>query len=189
MSSLWRKEYTAIVDRRAYPSEKWLGNFSLIEVSVTPGSLFQQRNYGLDRWKIASNSGLREGQLWNRAYGIDTQAYLYMCNVCIRGANARDACNRIKCGCDVSLSLSNASRGFSKPKRVGTCPKYRDTCQSLLKIDSSLCAIQCISYVHFSARKNSRNTAIRSEGLRLSHSRFAAFLVKISSKMCGSQQC
>lgn len=28
--------------------------FSVIEVSVTPGSLFQRRNYGLDRWEIAS---------------------------------------------------------------------------------------------------------------------------------------
>lgn len=144
--------------------------FSVIEVSVTPGSLLQRRNYGLDRWKIAD--GLREGQPRNRAYEIDTQAYLYTCNVRTH-ANARDACSRIvEYDHDISLSLprslSNVSRGFSEPKRVGTCPKYRDTCRSLLKIDSSLCAAQCISYVHFSARKNPRDAANRKrEGLSL----------------------
>lgn len=152
MSSLWRREYTAVADRRAYPSEKWLGNFSLIEVSVTPGSLFQQRNYGLDRWKIASNSGLREGQLRNRAYGIDTQAYLYTCNVRIRGTNVRDACTESNVAV-MSLYLSRTHLAVSRNRSGSARVPNTGTRASRSWKSIVLCARYNVSRMYILAKK------------------------------------
>jgi len=131
-----------------------------------------------------------------RAGSIRRHIYIHMR---ARDANAGDACGRIdECDSNVSLFPSGASRGFSEPKRAGTCPGIWDTCRSLLKIDSSLCAAQCISYVHFSARKNPCDATPQTaaEGCRFSirifrKDQFRMLCVCVCVCVCvhGSQQC
>lgn len=134
---------------------------SVIEVSLTPGSLFQRRNYGLDRWKIASNSGLREGQRRNRTW--DRYA-AYLCawrNVTCDG-NAETRAAESVCATiyfaslflSFFLFLKSCISRFLGTVRVARGPGIWHTCRALSRIDNSLCAAQCLSLRYFNTYKN-----------------------------------
>jgi len=200
MSSHCRREYTAVVDRRTYPVWKMTGElFSVIEVSMTPGSLFQRCNYGLDRWKIAirqraARRATSKSRVWNR-YAFIYISYNMRTRDATQETRAAESTNTtISLSLSLSLSplplffsFSSASRGFSEPKRAGTCPGIWNTCRSLLKIDSSLYATQCAPYVHFRACKNpheaaNHSIASRSAFLEKGNQKFNLITVKFNKK-------
>lgn len=119
----------------------WGARFlSVIEVSVTPGSLFQRRNYGLDR-RLLQTSGCEKGNL-KITRGVDT--HRVQCTAQrtrdVSNAETRAAVNR-----RAAISLRSRISRFPGTERTGTCLKYRGTCRLLLKIDSSLCvAFACV---------------------------------------------
>lgn len=140
---LTQGECTAIADRREGKPTRLKNDLRggeggelsispLSEVSVTPGSLFQRRNYGLDRWKIAAATatrGLRRATSGSRLGSISPAPHLDARNARYkRDANARDAW-QAGIGVAIRLGLAVSSPPLPllcpvHPNRTGTCPRY-----------------------------------------------------------------